>query len=75
VVRNRARRRLREAARFALPRLGVPGCDYVFIARPATPVRPWALLLDDVESALITLAADLAAAAPPGAQSSRPGSP
>ena len=32
VVRNRARRRLREAARLLLPRLGLPGVDYVFIA-------------------------------------------
>lgn len=56
VVRNRAKRRLREAARQALPELGRPGCDYVFIARAATPAHPWPALLDDVRSALISLA-------------------
>ncbi len=56
VVRNRAKRRLREAARRLLPRLGRPGVDYVFIARQDTPTRPWGSLLDDVERALIRLA-------------------
>ena len=58
VVRNRAKRRLREAARLLLPELGRPGFDYVFIARGGTPARPWPRLLDDVKSALIRLAAD-----------------
>ncbi|MFT5776306.1 ribonuclease P protein component [Hyphomonas sp.] len=58
VVRNRAKRRLREAARLLLPRLGHPGIDYVFIARDATADIAWARLLDDMESALISLAAD-----------------
>ena len=58
VVRNRAKRRLREAARLLLPRLGRPGTDYVFIARDATADIAWARLLDDMESALISLAAD-----------------
>ena len=58
VVRNRARRRLREAARLLLPQAGRPGSDYVFIARGGTTTRPWARLLDDVKSALIRLAAD-----------------
>jgi ribonuclease P protein component len=57
VVRNRAKRRLREAARLLLPELGRPGCDYVFIARGGTPTRPWPRLIDDVRSALISLAA------------------
>lgn len=57
VVRNRAKRRLREAARALLPLHGRAGCDYVFIARGGTTVRPWARLLDDVKSALISLAA------------------
>ncbi|WP_269844605.1 ribonuclease P protein component [Alkalicaulis satelles] len=56
VVRNRAKRRLREAARLLLPLHGAPGTDYVFIARAATPDRAWPSLLDDVESALISLA-------------------
>jgi ribonuclease P protein component len=58
VVRNRAKRRLREAARLLVPELGRPGFDYVLIARGGTPARPWARLLDDVKSALIRLAAD-----------------
>jgi len=58
VVRNRAKRRLREAARLLLPELGRPGFDYVFIARSGTPTRPWARLLDDVKTALISLAPD-----------------
>jgi ribonuclease P protein component len=57
VVRNRAKRRLREAARALLPEHGRPGCDYVFIARGGTTARAWAALLDDVKSALISLAA------------------
>lgn len=56
VVRNRAKRRLREAARLLLPLHGRPGSDYVFIARAQTPSRAWPSLLDDVESALISLA-------------------
>lgn len=55
VARNRARRRLREAARTQLPLLGLPGVDYVFIARAETAECPWAGLLDDMESALISL--------------------
>jgi ribonuclease P protein component len=57
VVRNRAKRRLREAARLLLPLHGRPGWDYVLVARNGTPQRPWARLLDDVKSALISLAA------------------
>lgn len=56
VVRNRAKRRLREAARLLAPELAVPGSDYVFIARMGTAERPWARLLDDVKSALTRLA-------------------
>ena len=59
VVRNRAKRRLREAARMTLPGLAKPGCDYVLIARGGVATRPWPRLLDDVKSALIRLAADL----------------
>ena len=55
VVRNRARRRLREAVRIHLARLGLPGVDYVFIARQDTADCLWPRLLDDMESALITL--------------------
>ena len=58
VVRNRAKRRLREAARQLLPKLARPGWDYVFIARQETADIGWARLLDDMESALLSLAAD-----------------
>lgn len=57
VERNRAKRRMREAARALLPLHGQGGCDYVLIARGGAVTRPWARLLDDVESALISLAA------------------
>jgi len=55
VVRNRAKRRLREAARLLLPLHGCDGVDYVFIARAATPERAWPALLDDVKTALVSL--------------------
>lgn len=56
VARNRAKRRLREAVRLIAPRAAQPGTDYVFIARQGTAARAWAGLLDDVESALLSLA-------------------
>jgi ribonuclease P protein component len=59
VARNRAKRRLREAARIVAPLYAVAGCDYVFIARSGTAKRAWAALVDDMKSALIRLAADL----------------
>ena len=56
VARNRARRRLREAARRVLPRQGRDGWDYVLIARSETTVsRPFAKLVDDLERALARL--------------------
>lgn len=58
VQRNRAKRRMREAARLLLPDLGRPGVDYVFIARGGVTTRPWVRLLDDMKSALIRLAAE-----------------
>lgn len=61
VVRNRAKRRLREAARIVAPLHVIAGCDYVFIARGGTPTRPWGSLLDDMRSALTRLAAELPA--------------
>lgn len=59
VVRNRARRRLREAARQLLPAYGLAGVDYVLVARQAAPDAPWPALLDDLQNALIRLAAAL----------------
>lgn len=72
VVRNRARRRLKEAARQLLPQLGLAGVDYVLVARQSTPAAEWAALLDDVGSALIRLRADLTGAAPKAAGKPRP---
>jgi len=54
VIRNRAKRRLREAARQLLPLHGEVGTDYVFIARMETATIGWQRLLDDMESALIS---------------------
>ena len=62
VERNRAKRRLREAARLLLPVHGRAGFDYVFIARNGAPSRPWPRLLDDMKSALIRLASESGAA-------------
>ena len=55
VIRNRARRRLREAARALLPVHGISGADYVFVARQETAAAPWPRLLDDMEKALVSL--------------------
>jgi ribonuclease P protein component len=57
VERNRAKRRMREAARLLMPTFARPGFDYVLIARGGVISRPWERLLDDVKSALIRLAA------------------
>ena len=55
VKRNRAKRRLRECARYLLPLHGQPGNDYVFIARMGTAEVSWDLLVKDVEKALSRL--------------------
>ncbi len=56
VVRNRARRRMREVARQVLPRHGRDGWDYVLIARSGTTVaRPFVRLVDDLERGLARL--------------------
>jgi len=68
VERNRAKRRMREAARQLLPLHGEACHDYVFVARNGLIHRPWARLLDDVKTALLSLAAGRAD--PP--RSSRP---
>jgi ribonuclease P protein component len=71
VERNRAKRRLREAARALMPTLGLAGVDYVLVARAATAQAPWPALLDDVRSALLRLRSDLSGQRPPR----RPASP
>jgi ribonuclease P protein component len=60
VVRNRARRRLREAGRRLLPDLGAAGTDYVLIARTGAATASSARLLDDLRSALLSVRAALA---------------
>lgn len=52
VLRNRAKRRLREVVRLLLPDLAQPGLDYVLIARQATAQRDFGLLQDDLRLAL-----------------------
>ena len=53
VARNRAKRRLREAARDVLPANGQEGWDYVLIGRAdVTAARPFAALKDDLRYAL-----------------------
>ena len=53
VMRNRAKRRLREVARAILPAAGQAGWDYVLVGRPtATAERPFAALLQDLTAAL-----------------------
>ena len=87
VQRNRAKRRLREAARALIPAHGASGSDYVLVARMGTIGRPWDRLLDDVKSALTRLAtsaptktaaptplpAATPSSAPPSAPAARPG--
>lgn len=52
VVRNRAKRRLREAVRTAAAAHARPGVDYVLIARRDTATLDWASLIDDFTQAL-----------------------
>jgi ribonuclease P protein component len=53
VMRNRAKRRLREVARAVLPALAQTGWDYVLVGRPgATVCRDFAALKSDLEGAL-----------------------
>jgi ribonuclease P protein component len=53
VVRNRTKRRLREAARLLMCEIPLRGVDLVLVGRDATRTRPFALLLDDVRRALV----------------------
>lgn len=52
VIRNRARRRLKEAARLTLPGMGLSGWDLVLIGRDATAERPFTMLIEDLRAAL-----------------------
>ncbi|MBL4597075.1 MAG: ribonuclease P protein component [Robiginitomaculum sp.] len=55
VRRNRGKRRLRAGAAQVLSQFGVPGWDYVFIARKETADAPWQQLLGDMKAALRSL--------------------
>jgi len=52
VVRNRARRRLKEAVRLTAPAHASEGYDYVLIARGGAVQRPFIDLIKDLERAL-----------------------
>lgn len=52
VERNRAKRRLREAARAVLPLSALTGNDYVLVARRETLAKPFDVLLADLARAL-----------------------
>lgn len=52
VVRNRTRRRLKEAARLLLREAPLAGVDLVLIGRDSTRGRDFALLQDDIRRAL-----------------------
>ena len=59
VARNRAKRRLRAAARAVLPAAGRPGWDYVLIGRAgATAALPFAQLVEDLGAAVAAVHAE-----------------
>jgi ribonuclease P protein component len=66
VVRNRARRRLRQAAECVMPDQAAGGRDYVLIGRRTTVDRPFADLVADLETALARLGAQRHASATQG---------
>lgn len=51
VVRNKIRRRFREAVRLTLPSLKLPGYDYVVIARTAAPEASYRDIVSDLRYA------------------------
>ena len=55
VMRNRIRRRLKEAARLALPGVARDGFDYVLIGREASATRSFEDLQNDIISAVSKL--------------------
>ena len=55
VVRNRIKRRLREAVRLSLPELVLPGCDYVFIGRKSAADLPFSQLQEELVESVIRL--------------------
>jgi ribonuclease P protein component len=65
VARNRARRRLREAAHAVLPGEAPAGYDYVLVARSETVAMPYSRLLADLSRAVKRLKLAPRAAASP----------
>ena len=64
VIRNRTRRRLKEAARLLLRAEALTGVDLVLIGRDATRGRDFAALTDDLRRALAKTGVPLGAATP-----------
>jgi ribonuclease P protein component len=62
VVRNRTRRRLKEAARLLLREIDVRGVDLVLIGREGTRGRPFPELIEDVRRAMAKAGATTAGA-------------
>ncbi len=52
VARNRARRRLKEAARLALGEMQISGMEFVFICRQDTGMLPFTTLCENLKTAL-----------------------
>jgi ribonuclease P protein component len=65
VVRNRTRRRLKEAARLLLREQPVQGVDLVLVGRDATRGRDFAALTEDLRRGLARAGAIPSAATPP----------
>jgi ribonuclease P protein component len=55
VVRNRTRRRMREAARLLLRESAPAGVDLVLIGRDSTRKRPFLQLIEDLQRAMVKL--------------------
>lgn len=70
VIRNKARRRLKEAARKIIPSEAEAGWDYVFIGRQAAISYPFEKMISDIRWALAKLksGADLNTARKPRAK-------
>ena len=77
VARNRARRRLKEAARAALEGLAREGHDYVLVARQGALTHPYRQILDDLGHAVHMVHArlDEPQSRRGGARSRRPAAP
>ncbi len=75
VVRNRVRRRLKEAVRLSLEGALKRGVDYVFVGRAGTRSRPFSLLIDDLRTAIAMFDRGGGAVRPPRGKPSRPMAP